>query len=171
MTLVPTSRCPAPAGYWRRSAAVGDAPPAHPHWAGSGGVMEPAADATAIDFSSLRFLVVDDDPDQRYLLTRTLAGMGTARVVEAPTGHEALALLADVALRAPSVIDGECAGRVGDAEGAAASRAAAGENDGVAQIVIAATLIVERTDRAAELTHHDDERLVEDLHVREIGEQ
>jgi EAL domain-containing protein (putative c-di-GMP-specific phosphodiesterase class I)/FixJ family two-component response regulator len=56
-------------------------------------VIELAADAPAIDFRSLRFLVVDDDRDQRYFLCRTLAAMGTARVVEAPSGHEALAIL------------------------------------------------------------------------------
>ena len=56
-------------------------------------MMELVADAKAVDFDNLRFLVVDDDRDQRYLLTRTLNGMGRARVVEAPSGHEALALL------------------------------------------------------------------------------
>ena len=56
-------------------------------------MIELAAEATAIDFRSLRFLVVEDDPDQRYLLAKTLAGMGTARVIEAPSGHEALAIL------------------------------------------------------------------------------
>jgi EAL domain-containing protein (putative c-di-GMP-specific phosphodiesterase class I)/ActR/RegA family two-component response regulator len=56
-------------------------------------MMELVADAKAIDFNSLRFLVVDDDRDQRYLLSRTLSGMGTARVVDAPSGHDALALL------------------------------------------------------------------------------
>jgi EAL domain-containing protein (putative c-di-GMP-specific phosphodiesterase class I) len=56
-------------------------------------VIELVADANAIDFRSLRFLIVDDDQDQRYLLARTLAGMGTARVIEAQSGHEALALL------------------------------------------------------------------------------
>ena len=55
--------------------------------------MELVAEAKAIDFNCLRFLVVDDDRDQRYLLARTLAGMGTARVVEAASGHEALAML------------------------------------------------------------------------------
>ena len=40
-------------------------------------MIELVADAKAIDFNSLRFLVVDDDRDQRYLLSRTLAGMGT----------------------------------------------------------------------------------------------
>jgi EAL domain-containing protein (putative c-di-GMP-specific phosphodiesterase class I) len=57
------------------------------------GVIELVADAAAIDFRSLKFLIVDDDHDQRYLLARTLAGMGTARVLETPSGHEALALL------------------------------------------------------------------------------
>jgi EAL domain-containing protein (putative c-di-GMP-specific phosphodiesterase class I)/ActR/RegA family two-component response regulator len=56
-------------------------------------VIELVANASAIDFGSLRFLIVDDDHDQRYLVARTLAGMGTARVLEAPTGHEALAIL------------------------------------------------------------------------------
>ncbi len=56
-------------------------------------MIELVADTTAIDFGSLRFLVVDDDRDQRHLLTRTLSGMGTARVIEAPSGHEALAVL------------------------------------------------------------------------------
>ena len=56
-------------------------------------MIELVADANAIDFRSLRFLIVDDDQDQRYLLARTLAGMGTARVIEAQSGHEALALL------------------------------------------------------------------------------
>ena len=56
-------------------------------------MIELAADTTALDFRSLRFLVVDDDRDQRYLLARTLSGMGTARVVEASSGHEALEIL------------------------------------------------------------------------------
>jgi EAL domain-containing protein (putative c-di-GMP-specific phosphodiesterase class I)/ActR/RegA family two-component response regulator len=56
-------------------------------------VIELVADTAAIDFRSLRLLIVDDDRDQRYLLARTLAGMGTARIVEASSGHEALAVL------------------------------------------------------------------------------
>ncbi len=56
-------------------------------------MIELLADASPIDFGSLRFLIVDDDQDQRYLLARTLAGMGTARVLEVPSGHEALAIL------------------------------------------------------------------------------
>src|SRR5262245_23480072 len=59
----------------------------------SGAMIELVAATAAIDFRSLRFLVVDDDRDQRYLLTKTLAGMGTARVVEAASGHDALAIL------------------------------------------------------------------------------
>jgi EAL domain-containing protein (putative c-di-GMP-specific phosphodiesterase class I)/FixJ family two-component response regulator len=57
------------------------------------GVIELVTDGRTIDFKSLRFLVVDDDRDQRYLLVRTLSGMGTARIVEAPSGHDALAML------------------------------------------------------------------------------
>ncbi len=56
-------------------------------------MVELVTETKSIDFSSLRFLVVDDDRDQRFLLTRTLAGMGNARVIEAETGHEALAIL------------------------------------------------------------------------------
>jgi len=56
-------------------------------------VIELVADTPAIDFRSLRFLLVDDDRDQRYLLVRTLSGMGSARVLEASSGHEALAIL------------------------------------------------------------------------------
>jgi len=52
-----------------------------------------AASTAAIDSRSLRFLVVDDERDQRYLLAKTLAGMGTARVIEAPSGHDGLAML------------------------------------------------------------------------------
>ena len=56
-------------------------------------MTELVANAKVVDFSTLRFLVVDDDRDQRYLLSRTLGAMGRARVLEAPSGHEALALL------------------------------------------------------------------------------
>jgi EAL domain-containing protein (putative c-di-GMP-specific phosphodiesterase class I)/ActR/RegA family two-component response regulator len=56
-------------------------------------MIELVTNTAPIDFQSLRFLVVDDDRDQRYLLTKTLAGMGTARVVEAASGHDALAIL------------------------------------------------------------------------------
>jgi len=56
-------------------------------------MIELVTNTAAIDFRSLRFLVVDDDRDQRYLLTKTLAGMGTARLVEAASGHDAVAIL------------------------------------------------------------------------------
>ena len=56
-------------------------------------MIELVTNASAIDFGNLRFLIVDDDRDQRFLLARTLAGMGTARVLEAPSGNEALAIL------------------------------------------------------------------------------
>ena len=82
-----------PAGSRRFPAAVGDDPSADSPGVGGHAVMERVAEAKAIDFNSLRFLVVDDDRDQRYLISRTLAGMGRARVVEAPSGHEALAFL------------------------------------------------------------------------------
>ena len=58
-------------------------------------MIELVTNASAIDFGNLRFLIVDDERDQRYLLARTLAGMGTARVLEAPSGNEALAILDD----------------------------------------------------------------------------
>src|SRR5687767_8178016 len=67
----------------------------------------------------------------------------------------------DVAMRAPAVVDDVLPLRVGLTEDAAAFRAAAGEDDGVAEVVIASALIVERSDRAAELTDDDDQRLVE----------
>jgi EAL domain-containing protein (putative c-di-GMP-specific phosphodiesterase class I)/AmiR/NasT family two-component response regulator len=81
------------AGSWWGRTTTGDELPADPRMAGRGGLMDQVADARVIDFDNLRFLVVDDDRDQRYLLTRTLAGMGRARVVEAPSGREALAFL------------------------------------------------------------------------------
>ncbi len=56
-------------------------------------MIELVTNASAIDFGNLRFLIVDDDRDQRYLIARTVAGMGTARVLEAPSGNEALAIL------------------------------------------------------------------------------
>jgi len=48
----------------------------------------------SVPFRNLRFLIVDDDADQRYLLARTLSRMGLANVVEATSGREALAALA-----------------------------------------------------------------------------
>ena len=72
---------------------------------------------------------------------------------------------------APAVFDDLRAVRVGLADDAAAVGAAAGEDDGVAEVVVAAALVVERADGAAELAHDDDQRLVEDVHGGEIGEQ
>lgn len=51
------------------------------------------AEILAIPVRSLRFLVVDDDADQRFLLAATLAKMGMTRVAEASSGREALAML------------------------------------------------------------------------------
>ena len=84
-------------------------------------VIELVADAAAIDFGSLRFLVVDDDHDQRYLLARTLAGMGTARVITAASGEQALAALDRLAvdivvtdLRMPGMDGMELVRRIGE---------------------------------------------------------
>ena len=41
-------------------------------------MIELVADTAAIDFRSLRFLIVDDERDQRFLLAKTLAGMEVA---------------------------------------------------------------------------------------------
>jgi CheY-like chemotaxis protein len=51
------------------------------------------ADVHAIPVRSLRFLIVDDDDDQRFLLAGTLARMGMKNVVEANSGRAALELL------------------------------------------------------------------------------
>jgi len=51
------------------------------------------ADVLAIPVRSLRFLIVDDDDDQRFLLAGTLARMGMKNVVEASSGRAALELL------------------------------------------------------------------------------
>jgi len=56
-------------------------------------MTEPTADVVTIPVRSLRFLVVEDDVDQRFLLVRTLNRMGMADVVEAPSGRAALELL------------------------------------------------------------------------------
>jgi len=53
------------------------------------------ANVIAIPVRSLRFLVVDDDDDQRYLLVRTLNRLGMANVVEAASGRAALDVLGD----------------------------------------------------------------------------
>lgn len=56
-------------------------------------MIELVAEAKTIDLESLRFLIVDDDSDQRFLLSKTLARMGLTRVTEAATGEQALAAL------------------------------------------------------------------------------
>ena len=53
----------------------------------------PNADVFAMPVRSLRFLIVDDDDDQRYLLAGTLARMGMKNVVEASSGRAALEML------------------------------------------------------------------------------
>jgi EAL domain-containing protein (putative c-di-GMP-specific phosphodiesterase class I)/ActR/RegA family two-component response regulator len=51
------------------------------------------ADVLSIPVRGLRFLIVDDDDDQRFLLTGTLARMGMTNVVEACSGQVALEIL------------------------------------------------------------------------------
>jgi EAL domain-containing protein (putative c-di-GMP-specific phosphodiesterase class I)/DNA-binding NarL/FixJ family response regulator len=52
-----------------------------------------SAEVMAMPVRSLRFLIVDDDADQRFLLSGTLARMGMTNVVEAASGRAALDLL------------------------------------------------------------------------------
>ncbi len=56
-------------------------------------MIELVSEAMAIPVRNLRFLIVDDDADQRYLLGRTLKRMGMANVVEATSGRSALEVL------------------------------------------------------------------------------
>ena len=56
-------------------------------------VIELVTEPLSVPFRSLRFLIVDDDADQRYLLARTLNRMGMANVVEASSGRVALEVL------------------------------------------------------------------------------
>jgi CheY-like chemotaxis protein len=58
-------------------------------------MIELVPDALSVPLRSLRFLVVDDDPDQRFLVARTLNRMGMADVVEASSGRTALEALAE----------------------------------------------------------------------------
>jgi len=51
------------------------------------------ADIRSIPVRSLRFLIVDDDDDQRFLLAGTLARMGMTDVAEAASGQAALEML------------------------------------------------------------------------------
>jgi EAL domain-containing protein (putative c-di-GMP-specific phosphodiesterase class I)/ActR/RegA family two-component response regulator len=52
-----------------------------------------SAEVMVMPVRSLRFLIVDDDADQRFLLSGTLARMGMTNVVEASSGRAALDLL------------------------------------------------------------------------------
>lgn len=49
----------------------------------------------SVPLRSLRYLVVDDDADQRFLVARTLNRMGMADVAEASSGRTALEVLAE----------------------------------------------------------------------------
>ncbi len=53
----------------------------------------PSAEVMAMPVRGMRFLIVDDDADQRFLLSGTLARMGMTNVVEAASGRAALDLL------------------------------------------------------------------------------
>jgi EAL domain-containing protein (putative c-di-GMP-specific phosphodiesterase class I)/CheY-like chemotaxis protein len=57
-------------------------------------MIELVSDKLSVPYRNLRYLVVDDDPDQRYLVARTLNAMGLANVVEATSGRDALEVLA-----------------------------------------------------------------------------
>ncbi|MEO8306044.1 MAG: EAL domain-containing response regulator [Betaproteobacteria bacterium] len=56
-------------------------------------MIELVADPMSVPFRNLRFLIVDDDTDQRYLLASTLHRMGMVNVVEASSGRAALDVL------------------------------------------------------------------------------
>ena len=57
-------------------------------------MIELVSENLAVPYRNLRYLVVDDDPDQRYLVARTLGAMGLSNVVEATSGGDALEVLA-----------------------------------------------------------------------------
>ena len=57
-------------------------------------MIELVSEKLSVPYRNLRYLVVDDDPDQRYLVARTLSTMGLANVVEATSGRDALEVLA-----------------------------------------------------------------------------
>jgi EAL domain-containing protein (putative c-di-GMP-specific phosphodiesterase class I)/CheY-like chemotaxis protein len=61
--------------------------------AGARIVIELVSDKLSVPYRDLRYLVVDDDVDQRYLVARTLNRMGMADVVEASSGRDALEVL------------------------------------------------------------------------------
>jgi len=56
-------------------------------------MIELVSEKLSVPYRNLRYLIVDDDPDQRYLVARTLSTMGLANVVEATSGRDALELL------------------------------------------------------------------------------
>src|SRR5262245_12049643 len=56
-------------------------------------MIELVSEKLSVPYRNLRYLVVDDDPDQRYLVARTLNTMGLANVVEATSGRDALEVL------------------------------------------------------------------------------
>ena len=58
-------------------------------------MIELVADGLPVPLRSLRYLVVDDDADQRFLVARTLNRMGMADVVEASSGRTALEVLSN----------------------------------------------------------------------------
>jgi len=58
-------------------------------------MIELVPDGLSVPLRSLRYLVVDDDADQRFLVARTLNRMGMADVVEASSGRTALEVLAE----------------------------------------------------------------------------
>jgi EAL domain-containing protein (putative c-di-GMP-specific phosphodiesterase class I)/CheY-like chemotaxis protein len=64
-------------------------------------MIELVSEKLSVPYRNLRYLVVDDDPDQRYLVARMLDTMGLANVVEATSGRAAL----EVLVRADEPID------------------------------------------------------------------
>jgi EAL domain-containing protein (putative c-di-GMP-specific phosphodiesterase class I)/ActR/RegA family two-component response regulator len=64
-------------------------------------MIELVSEKLSVPYRNLRYLVVDDDPDQRYLIARTLSTMGLANVVEAASGRAALEVLS----RADEAVD------------------------------------------------------------------
>lgn len=56
-------------------------------------MISTSAEVLAIPVRSLRFLIVDDDADQRFLVAGTLATMGMKNVAEASSGRAALEML------------------------------------------------------------------------------
>ena len=82
--------------YAGRAPPPGRRPLGAPSALGSCIMIELISDKLSVPFRDLRYLVVDDDVDQRYLVARTLNRMGMADVVEASSGRGALDALAQV---------------------------------------------------------------------------